>query len=120
MAADMREEYTFSSFSTRLLSFTALPCEHDENNPLPDVCNCRSLDATVREMPVVEVVFQVSLPPEKIHGLQTDSVMIAPPDTGCFPISQDQARALNSAHGDFTYKQAEERASMLGAETSKL
>lgn len=42
MAADVRKEQTFFflPFSTRLLSFTALPCGHDENNSLPEVCNC--------------------------------------------------------------------------------
>lgn len=40
VAADVREEQTFFSLSTRLLSFTALPCGHDENNSLPEVCNC--------------------------------------------------------------------------------
>lgn len=42
VAADVRKEQTFFfSFSTRLLSFTALPCGHDGNNSLPAVCNCK-------------------------------------------------------------------------------
>lgn len=53
-----------------------------------------NLDTTPREMPVVEASFQVNLSPEKIQGLQTDFVMIAAPDEGCFSISGDQAYAL--------------------------
>lgn len=37
VAVDVRKEQTFFSFSTRLLSFTGLPCGHDENNSLPEV-----------------------------------------------------------------------------------
>lgn len=61
VAADVHEEQTFFSFSTWLLSFTAIPCEHDENNLLPVVW----LNAIAREMPVVQAVFQVSLQQEK-------------------------------------------------------
>lgn len=104
MAADVREEQTFFSL-TRLLTFTALPCGHDENNSLPVVCNCGKPECDSQAVEaVLEAVFQVSLPPEKIYGLQKDSVMITPPDIGCFPIRRDQAYALNPAHEDFTWE----------------
>lgn len=77
-------------FSTWLLSFTALPSGHDENNSLRFVI-ATNPDATPREMPVVEAAFQVSLSPEIIQRLQTDSIMIAAPDEGCFSIRGDRA-----------------------------
>lgn len=80
-------------FSTWLLSFTALPSGHDENNSLRFVI-ATNPDATPREMPVVEAAFQVSLSPEKIQRLQTVSVIIAATDEGCFSIRGDRAYVL--------------------------
>lgn len=38
----------FFSFA-RLLSFTAFPCGHDENNSRPEVCNCSKLGCDSQE-----------------------------------------------------------------------
>lgn len=57
--------------------------------------------ATARgDMPIVEAVFEVSRPQEKIHRLQTHSVMIAPSDENGFPTGGDIVCAVNPEHGD--------------------
>lgn len=106
MAADVRKEQTFFFFLFLLGCSHLLPSHVD----MMRTTHCQrfviatSLDATAGPVPAEEAVFQVSLPPEKIHGLQTDSVMIAPPDEGCFPISGNQVCALKPAHRGFTWE----------------
>lgn len=102
VAADVRVEQTFLLF--------LLGCSHSLPSHVGMMRTTHSQrfvieanpDATAREVPVVEAVFQVRLPPGKIQRLQMDSVMISPPDADCFPISRGQAHVLNPAHVDFT------------------
>lgn len=122
MAADVREEQTFFSFSTRLLSFTALPCGHDENISLPEVCNCSESGRDRRgDASCGSCVSGKPATREKIHGLQADSVVIAPPDMSCFPISRDQACSLKLTHEGLHEKASRgKKNSALGAEMSRL
>lgn len=95
----------FFSFCTRLLSFTALPGGHNENDLLPGVWNrCKSEWNRQREASCASCTSFKYESWRKIHGLQTDSVMIAPPGTGCFPISRHQAFPSNRTHKVFTWK----------------
>lgn len=108
VAADVGKEQTFIyffSFCTRLLSFTALPGGHNENDLLPGVWNrCKSEWNHQREASCASCTSFKYESWRKIHGLQTDSVMIAPPGTGCFPISRHQDFPSNRAHKVFTWK----------------
>lgn len=74
--------FFFFLVHTRLLSFTALPCGHDENNLLPEVWNCSKSGCDSQGD--AGCASCISCNQKKIHGLQTNSVMIAPPDMGCF------------------------------------
>lgn len=67
------------SFST-LAHFFPLRSGHDENNSLP---------VGDRSKPQC-IVFQASLPQEKIHRPQKDSVMIPAPDRLYRPTRRDQ------------------------------
>lgn len=105
VAADVRKEQTFFFFfySVALIYWPPMWTWWEQLTARGFVI-AANLDETARLLPVVEAVFQVSLPPEKIHRVQTDSVMIAPPDERCFPISRDKTYALNLAHWDFTWQ----------------
>lgn len=109
VAADVGKEQTFIlfffPFCTQPLSFTALPGGQNESDLLPEVWNCcKSEWNRQREATCVSCASFKYESRRKIHGLQSDSVMIAPPGTGCFPVSRHQAFLLNCAHKVFTWK----------------
>jgi len=73
VAADMRKEQT--SFFLVILSCSHLLPSHVDMMRMthcPRFVIAAKLDATARLRPAVEPVFQMSQPPEKIHGLQSD------------------------------------------------
>lgn len=112
MTADMSKEQTFFFFFFVLF---VPDCSHLLPSQVHTVhatyCHgfeiAANVNGNVSEI-VVHAVLQIRIKSgdkkKKIHRLQTDSVMIAPPGMGCIPVSRHQDFNSHRAHKVLTWK----------------